>query len=255
MFKSPQSLEELCLDGIAENIELYVEPVSKKTSWCIYLDSEERPERKYVFRDPGIFLIQQISEKLLSKLLEKGLLCDAILHIFSEQNTKLRSVRVANCKVSEYGLKILNNHKITELECINLRNISIPNIIDCLSDWSQANIVNVNFTRCTFIDTSRHSYMVKIVNLKNLRSLNLSYTELNQHCFTMICTDLQHLEKLDISGTPVKNLTPLLGLCKQIKSIGLAFSNQGDKHVLSLYKVYRQSIFDVQASASHSFIC
>lgn len=61
--------------------------------------------------------------------------------------------------------------------------------------------------------------MVRLTDLKNLRSLNVSYTELNQQTLRMICEDLAHLEKLDISGTLVQDLTPLLLLADQLVSL------------------------------------
>lgn len=82
-----------------------------------------------------------------------------------------------------------------------------------------------NLSKCTFIDTSRRSFMVQITELKNLRSLNLSYTELNQQSLQMICEDLKYLERLDISGTCIKDLTPLLRLSNQLTSLGISVSD------------------------------
>ncbi|KAK9876248.1 hypothetical protein WA026_012547 [Henosepilachna vigintioctopunctata] len=246
MFQNPQCLEELCIDAVVKNIELYIKPIfSRKKSWCTSLGSEDKSEWKYVFRDPDIFLIRQISEKLMSKLLEKKLLRDATLNIFSEENTRLQCVRITDCEVSESGLKILKNHKIVDLECVNLKYISIANIIDCLSEWTRLNMINANFSKCSFIDSSRHTYMVKIVSLKNLRSLNLADTELNQHCFSMICTDLLHLEKLDISGTQVRDLVPLSPLCCQLKSIGLSDLPNVSSFVNVLLKMEKLQYLDV----------
>lgn len=70
----------------------------------------------------------------------------------------------------------------------------------------------------------RHSLMVKATHLKNLRSLNLSYTELNQPSFQMICEDLKLLENLNISGTFVKDLHPLLMRSKQLVSLSISVS-------------------------------
>lgn len=82
--------------------------------------------------------------------------------------------------------------------------------LECLNEWTTANIAHVNFSKCTFLAPSCFSLIVRICDLKNLRSLNLSYTELNQNCFEMICEDLKFLERLDISGCLVLDLKPLL---------------------------------------------
>lgn len=52
--------------------------------------------------------------------------------------------------------------------------------------------------------------MVQLTNLKNLKSLNVSFTEFNQQTLQMICEDLRYLERLDVSGTCVQCVKPLL---------------------------------------------
>lgn len=95
-------------------------------------------------------------------------------------------------------------------------------ISDCLGYWTRANLMNLNLSECSFIDTCGYSLMVRLTDLKNLRSLNVSYTELNQQTLRMICEDLVHLEKLDISGTLVQDLTPLLLLADQLVSLTIS---------------------------------
>lgn len=66
--------------------------------------------------------------------------------------------------------------------------------------------------------------MVKLTSFKNLRSLNVAYTELNQRSLQLICEDLTLLEKIDISGTVVQDLTPLLLLEEQLTSLTISVS-------------------------------
>lgn len=61
--------------------------------------------------------------------------------------------------------------------------------------------------------------MVALTHLKNLRSLNASYTEFNQQTLQLICEDLNFLEKLDISGTCVNDFSPLLNFSEQLTSL------------------------------------
>ncbi|KAJ8929468.1 hypothetical protein NQ314_017848 [Rhamnusium bicolor] len=135
MFESPNTLEELCLDTICENMLTYIEPqIETKEGWWEKIEStddyDDEIEKRYIFRDPEIFLINEISEKLMEKFVEKRLLCDATLNIFTESNTKLRNVKLKNCgKVSKKGMHILKQHKIVDLECVNLKNISIGQIL------------------------------------------------------------------------------------------------------------------------------
>lgn len=242
MCDTPATLEDLCLDAICDKIlnvfELYYETVEETGNFRVV-------HKKFRFKDSDIFLFNEISEKLLAKFGEKNLLCNSTLNLFSEKNTRLRNVKIKNSKkVTAEGLKILKQHKIVDLDCINLKNISISKILgtclaggmvldvfvtidsfsDCLGSWSISNITNLNLSKCSFVDSSGHSLMVKLTNFKNLRSLNVSYTELNQQSLQMICEDLRFLEKLDISGTVVQDLDPLLLLSDQLVSITISVS-------------------------------
>jgi Zyg-11 family protein len=201
--------------------------------------------KRYKFADSDLFLFKEISEKLLGKFIEKNILCDALMFLFNENNTKLSTVKLKNCQVTQTGLQILKQHKILDLECVNLKNVCIGNILDCLNEWSIKNMSNVNFSKCTFIDMQRHSLMVKITNLKNLRSLNLSHTELNQLTFQMVCEDLRSLEKLDISGTSVKDLNPLLLLSKHLISLSISDLSQAKNYVSTLSQLQQLRHLDV----------
>lgn len=136
MLESPCSLEELCLDTICDNILSYVEAIpnsplkNKDDNWDDFEDRFDDEYKKiYRFKDHELFLINEISEKLLRKFIEKNIICDALLNIFTARNTKLKAVRIKNCKISIDGLKILKDHKISDLECVNIRPVGIIQII------------------------------------------------------------------------------------------------------------------------------
>lgn len=156
MYESPISLEETCLDVICDNILTYIEPqILTKNGWTTNIEGimytsycnnfcfffidllfpgsdcydDERSDKRYKFRESDIFLINRVSEKLMDKMMAKKILCDATLNIFSEHNTKLKTVKIRNCKVTKCGLEILRQHKITDLEIVNLKNVSIGDIL------------------------------------------------------------------------------------------------------------------------------
>lgn len=154
MYESPISLVDTCLDVVCDNILTYIEPqIQTKDGWTTNIEGkytvrrkyslkftflhsigsdcydDERSDKRYKFRDPDIFLINRVSERLMYKMMEKKLLCDATLNIFSEHNTRLKSVKIKNCKVSKCGLEVLRQHKITDLEVANLRNVSIGDVL------------------------------------------------------------------------------------------------------------------------------
>ncbi|VEN53111.1 unnamed protein product [Callosobruchus maculatus] len=247
MFENPSTLEDLCLETVCDNITTYARSNTDTRNdwWNKCMDGSTDDETRYQFKDPDIFLITEISEKLLQKLSEKGLLDDSLLHIFTEQNTKLRKFRINNCMVTKRGLRILKQHKVSEIECTNLKRTSIGDIIDCLSDWSMENLYYANFSDCTFIDELRYSFMVKIANLKNLKHLNLSYTELNQSTFKIICEDLKQLEKLDISGTNVFDLSPLAKLEEKLTSLSICDLPHLDNISLTIKQLHHLRYLDV----------
>lgn len=140
MYDSPITLQELCLNVICDDVvnvfELYYEKSNEVDSEYLDKISERCPsnfsvvQKKFKFRDSDIFLFNEISEKLLAKFVEKNILCDATLNLFSVRNTRLRSVRIKNTrKVTVQGLKTLSQHKIVDLECVNLKSISIGKIL------------------------------------------------------------------------------------------------------------------------------
>lgn len=141
MCDCPGSLQELCLDAVCDNIsevfELYYESLEDcgltnedNKSSDNYSRNFSVVHRKFRLRDPDIFLFNEISERLLAKLSERNLLSDSTLNLFSAKNTRLKAVRIVNTrKVTAEGLKVLKHHKLTDLECINLRNISIGKIL------------------------------------------------------------------------------------------------------------------------------
>lgn len=225
MYDSPITLKEICLEFICDNIlkvfELYFETDS--VTQIRSFESESIVQRKLRFKDADLFLFNEISESLLLKFGEKHLLSDSTLSLFTEKNTRLRNVKIKNSKKLTFeGLKILQNHKIVYLDCVGLKSVCVNKILDCLGEWSRRNITNLNISECSFIDSSRHCLMIALTQLKNLRSLNVSYTEFNQQTLKLICDDLILLEKLDISGTSVYDLTPLLKYADQLVSLTLA---------------------------------
>lgn len=135
MYDCPKSLEDLCLNTFSDHILTYIVPYESepKGGWWDKVDcsdsSIEDDVEMFKFRDPNIFIIKEISEKLLNKLVEKKLLCDATLNIFTARNTLLRKFKIKNCKVSKNGLQILKQHNLIELECVNLKKISIGDIL------------------------------------------------------------------------------------------------------------------------------
>lgn len=130
MYDNPQNLEELCLNCICDHLRdifhFYYQLIGKTR--------ENGPKvslvEKFTFKDSDMFLFNELSEKLLNKLGEKDLLCDTTLSLFTEKNTRLRSFKLRNANnVTHEGLKVLKQHKIVDLEIVNLKSVCINKIL------------------------------------------------------------------------------------------------------------------------------
>ncbi|KAF7283178.1 hypothetical protein GWI33_001241 [Rhynchophorus ferrugineus] len=242
MYETPISLEETCLAVMCNNIFAYIEPqiITKNDLTTNIKGSDccdcERNNKLYKFRDSDIFLINRVSERLMEKMVEKRILCNATLNIFSERNTNLKRVKIKNCNVTKRGLEILRRHKLTDLEIVNLKNVNIGAILDCLGDWSLQNLVNANFARCTITTKFRYSFETKLTSLKSLKSLNLSYTDLNQSTFKIICENLGNLDHLDISGTWIEDLKPLCLLSEKLVALLVCDLTDAIDHLIPTLK-------------------
>lgn len=230
MFASPISLEEACLNVFCDNILIYIEPqIQTKEGWTTNIEGsdcydDERSDKRYKFRDPDIYLFNRVSEKLMNKMLQKRILCDATLNIFSKHNTTLKSVKIRNCKVTSSGLQVLKQHKITDIDVGNLRNVDVGDVLDSLSDWSKEHLRSANFAECECPFMVRGDFLAKVTSFKQLKSLSIPYTQLNLGSLTIICEGLKFLERLDISGTSVNFLQPLEALSSTLVSLTLRVS-------------------------------
>lgn len=141
MYDSPiTTLQELCWDFICNDLanvfEVYYEKSNEIDTGYFNKINKLCPsnftvvQKKFRFRHSDMFLFNDMSEQLLAKFVEKNILCDATLSLFTVRNTNLKSVRIKNTrKVTPRGLKMLAQHQIVDLECINLKNISIGKIL------------------------------------------------------------------------------------------------------------------------------
>ncbi|GLV36988.1 uncharacterized protein CBL_02179 [Carabus blaptoides fortunei] len=238
MYDSPISLQELCVEIICCNLdEVFdqyyddsdVTSVLNVTGSDVARQECHEPmlerDKKYRFKQSDLFLFNVISEQLLVKLGEKKLLTDSTISLFTQKNTRLRSVTLINADtLTVRGLKVLKGHKVVELQCCGLK-IPVNDIIACLSEWSLENLRLLNISRCICTDSSRFSVVVALSKLRNLRALNVSYTEFTQHGLRLVCDDLKKLEKIDISCTLVMDMSPLTAAKHKLTSLTVSNFN------------------------------
>lgn len=86
MYANPETLKDLCIDYVCDNIEKFymAEQISE-------IDSQPS-EPKYMFFDSNVYLPMEVSEVLLTKLSVRNKLNDELLSLFSYKNVYLRFV-------------------------------------------------------------------------------------------------------------------------------------------------------------------
>lgn len=83
MYESPKSLQEICINWIASNIESFCRPVQ-------YCDGITGLTSKLVFKDEDAYFHSEISEQLLTALCDKGKLTDLNITLFDSKSTRLK---------------------------------------------------------------------------------------------------------------------------------------------------------------------
>ncbi|KAG8192666.1 hypothetical protein JTE90_009695 [Oedothorax gibbosus] len=209
MFDSPDSLANICVEFITQNVNSVFSLVQENNTY------------KYVFKDSSTCLPSSVSEPLFASLDEKTL-TDKLLTIFDPSVTRLRRVHISNAsKISSKGLRILRSHKITELVAVKSTNITVNDIIGCLGDWTLQNLRLLNVSQSTFGNNEKVRVVIALSKLKSLKCLDVSFTEFNSQGLQIITTDLPCLESLNISGTIVSDIWPLKKCKDRLKYLNM----------------------------------
>ncbi|KAK6621766.1 hypothetical protein RUM44_001573 [Polyplax serrata] len=216
MYESPETLQDLCINCIANNLESLCRPVQ-------YCDGVTGLTSKLVFKDREAYFHSEISEHLLTVLCNKGKLTDLNITLFDSKSTRLRHVHLQNANLlTRKGLRILKGHCINSLEATGLK-VTVNDLIMCLGDWTLQNLKSLNVARCSFLelDSTKYCVVVALSKLHNLRYLNVSCTEFNTHGLGIVCEDLPELEALDISNTNVDDISALRKCKNRLQSLAL----------------------------------
>lgn len=107
MYDSPSSLQEVCVDFICENLNVFCEvQTSHVISDGITPSKQNTPPDKvttvegYVFKCKDVYFHPEISELLLKTLCVKGKLTDFVMSLFDVKTTSLRLVNTLNLSCS-----------------------------------------------------------------------------------------------------------------------------------------------------------
>lgn len=153
MYASPDSLQDICFDCVANNIEIYCKTIQQHKEFvnrpCIKTTGFQS---QLVFKDPDVYLHSEIAEQLLTALCDRGKLSDLNITLFDSKSTRLRQVRLQNAKLlTRQGLKVLKGHCINELEATGLR-VPVNDLILSLGDQTLQNLKSLNVSRCSFLE-------------------------------------------------------------------------------------------------------
>lgn len=183
--------------------------------------SVDPKQSKMVFKDPEACFHTNLSDELLSTLSDKGKLNDESLSLFDPNVSDLRHVSIHNAHVTSRGLRILKGHRISKLEVTGIKEVTVNDIIGCLGEWTLSNLRILNVSRNTFLNNSKFCVVVSLSKLRNLHTLNVSFTEFNRHGLEIIAEDLPCLEVLDISNTEINDISPLRKCKRRLRSLSM----------------------------------
>lgn len=94
--------------------------------------------------------------------------------------------------------------------------VTVNDLISCLNEWTLDNLRSLNVAGSALKPTSTMDnpaisvpITVSLSKLRNLRVLNVSYTEFDSHSLEIVVEDLPHLCVLDISQSKVNDISSL----------------------------------------------
>nr|XP_054770268.1 protein zer-1 homolog [Lytechinus pictus] len=156
---------------------------------------------KVVSLREDVYLPSVISDRIINTLARRGTLDDSKLQVLCDRNrVQLKKINLSRTALSDESLEKLSSHKLIELdisECENLSKDCLPSLLKFTS------LQLLNLHRCR---DALEKYGLPLFDfpLKNLRSLNIGYTDLSGVQLHCLVQELRNLTVLDVSRV-VKN--------------------------------------------------
>lgn len=147
------------------------------------------------------YLPSIISDRIINTLARRGGLDDSKLQALCDKSrVQLSKINLSRTTLSDESLEKLSNHKLVELdisECENLSKDCLPSLLKFTS------LQLLNLHKCR---EALEKYGLPLFDfpLKNLRSLNIGYTDLSGVQLHCLVQELRNLTVLDVSRV-VKN--------------------------------------------------
>ena len=143
-------------------------------------DFDEFHNRKLITLLPDLYLPADICDKIFKMIVEEGLdIDDHIAGVFSDTTrSRLRSVNVRDCSLTDVGLTCLLRHQLRDLDIHNCEGLSSKalEIINMFSD----NLVNLNVGSSTHILPDKVVPKIEI-EMKKMMALTLKRQKRDEH--------------------------------------------------------------------------
>lgn len=161
---SPDTLFDLCMNYVVSNLNTI-------TYYAHYYDPLER----YRKLKDDIILPQEICEKFLEAYQKNNRVNNNIVNIFRDKTqTRLKSVKLRNTRITDEALRLLMEHKPTEVELVQCEYLSQVSL-ETINNNSE-NLVSLKFGPVTYVlsqDESLYRLRGYVIHAPKLRSLTI----------------------------------------------------------------------------------
>lgn len=144
--------------------------------------------------------LYQASHPLSDKLLKT---C-----VFNTPGLKVLHIKDAH-DIKPESLEKMKKYRLRSLEISNMPNCSLNRTVSLLSTWSINNLTDLTISKCRFSETNWICISVSLGKLRQLKVLNVSYTNISNDHLELACEELSLIESLNISNTLITRIKPL----------------------------------------------
>uniref|UniRef100_A0A8D8YI04 Protein zyg-11 homolog B n=2 Tax=Cacopsylla melanoneura TaxID=428564 RepID=A0A8D8YI04_9HEMI len=244
MYEHPQSLKDVCIDFICDNVQALVqkdpsvEPVGK--------------QNELVYSNDNMFLPQTISEQLLTTLSAKNQLNDFTMGMFDHKHCTLSEIYLPDAKnLTTRGLRKLKQHKICAIKVFEMK-VAVNDLIGCLGEWTLNNLKCLNVTDSSFLQKNYCFIIIPISKLKSLHTLNVRCTEFNNHGLEIVVEDLPCIQCLDISRTRISDISLLKKIKHRLRYLAMHNIHLTESIVDTLAQLRQLRLLDISEEKSSS---
>ncbi|XP_048488430.1 protein zer-1 homolog [Plutella xylostella] len=202
---SPDSLFELCLDYIANNLNT-ITTLDPKSRWRKLKDD--------------VILPAEICEQFLRVYQRKNRVNDNIANLFRDRTrTRLKTVSLRNSRITDEGLRCLLEHKPSAVDLVQCEYLS-QSALDIINNNSE-NLVSLKFGHLTYVfsqDETAFRQRGYIINAPKLRSLTIHRRGMAIYPLLLL-RPLTQLTHLDLSECTSAGSIWALNLLKKLVSL------------------------------------